>query len=379
MRSTAVVSQLSVCWYPIPVICLVLVFSACSDGNEPVGPVAQAVPTPTGAPAVPTSAQVPPPPTPIPLPKTPPPAPRPTAAAAPTTPPAMPTIDPTNVPTPAATLLPEPTPTHPAIPTVIAPPDSPAELSIAQVSLDPQDIPAYDRDDWKHWTDVDGDCQDARQEVLIAESVTPVEFTDAKQCRVASGEWIGPFTGERFTDPGDLDVDHMVPLANAHRSGASGWPVDRREDYANHLAYGGHLIAVKAGANRSKGSRSPEEWMPPDQSYWCQYAIDWIVIKDTWRLTSTQHEVSTLEEMLVTCDSPPVLTIVAVAPSLEPGDPTPTAVAIPIPSSARVYLSCGEAETSGEDRVQGGNGDGRGFLKAMVPSARDGDGVVCEE
>ena len=191
----------------------------------------------------------------------------------------------------------------------------------------------------------------------------------------------GPFTGESFTDPGDLDVDHMVPLANAHRSGASGWPADLKEDYANDLIYDGHLIAVKAGANRSKGARGPEEWMPPDQTYWCQYAIDWIVIKDTWSLTATQPEVSALEDILETCDSPPVLTIVAVTPSLEPGNPTATAVAIPTPSSARVFSNCDEAEAAGEVRIQGDNGDGRGFPKSMVPSARDGDsdGVVCEK
>ena len=246
---------------------------------------------------------------------------------------------------------------------------------------DPQVTQTYDRDDWKHWSDADGDCQDARQEVLIAESVTPVEFTDAEQCRVASGEWIGPFTGESFTDPGDLDVDHMVPLANAHRSGASGWPADLKEDYANDLIYDGHLIAVKAGANRSKGARGPEEWMPPDQSYWCQYAIDWIVIKDAWGLSATQPEVSALEDMLDTCDSPPVLTVIAVTLSLESGNPTATAVAIPTPSSARVYSNCDEAATAGEDRIPGGKGDGRGFPKVMVPSARDGDGdgVVCEK
>ena len=56
--------------------------------------------------------------------------------------------------------------------------------------------------------------------------------------------------------------------------------------------------------------------------------------------------------------------------------PTPDAN----PSEAVVYASCEEAEAAGEFRVQGISGSGRGFRKAMVPSARDGDGdgVVCE-
>ena len=45
-----------------------------------------------------------------------------------------------------------------------------------------------------------------------------------------------------------------------------------------------------------------------------------------------------------------------------------------------MYGSCEDAEAAGEQRVQGSRGRGRGFPKAMVPSARDGDGdgVVCE-
>ena len=42
-----------------------------------------------------------------------------------------------------------------------------------------------------------------------------------------------------------------------------------------------------------------------------------------------------------------------------------------------VYGSCEEAESAGEQRVQGSQGGGQGFPKAMAPSARDGDGGWC--
>ena len=227
-----------------------------------------------------------------------------------------------------------------------------------------------------------------------------MEYEDSDQCRVAEGEWDGPYTGEQFTDPSDLDVDHMVPLANAHRSGGWLWSESRRREYANDLSYEGHLIAVQNSANRAKGADGPEEWRPPDRSYWCQYAIDWITIKNTWKLTATEAEAASLLEMLNTCTPQRTLTTVkseVPRPDAIPTTPasvtqpiaTPTApptsvtrpVATPVstPEPGEFYGSCEDAEAAGETRVLGSAGDGWGFPKSLVPSARDGDGVVCEE
>ena len=276
----------------------------------------------------------------------------------------------------------------------------------------PRDLPAYDRDEWRHWIDEDRDCQDTRQEVLIEEAVSSVEYTDSDRCRVESGEWNGPYTGETFTNPRDLDVDHMVPLANAHRSGGWAWSEDRKRQYANDLYYGGHLIAVQNSANRAKGADGPEEWRPPDEGYWCQYATDWIAIKNEWRLTATNTEAAALSDMLNTCSLPITLEVVsseASQPTLvhkvsEATAPRPTTIfsATPVanwqqdptPSSAfgsvqqpatkptefAIYDSCDEAEAAGAPYVPGSRGTGIGFPAPMVPSARDGDGdgVVCE-
>ena len=121
----------------------------------------------------------------------------------------------------------------------------------------PADLPAYDRDDWNHWTDRDSDCQDTRQEVLVAESTTEVAHRTDRRCRVVTGRWLVPYSATVVTAPGDLDVDHMAPLANARESGAWDWPAERRELYANYLEEPEHLIAVTARANRSKGARAP--------------------------------------------------------------------------------------------------------------------------
>ena len=285
---------------------------------------------------------------------------------------------PTTMPTASAT-PPQPAPTNTPEPTATATISTTTTVLRITVSSIPSNLPTYDRDDWKHWTDADGDCQDARQEVLVAESRTRPSFRTDRRCRVTSVKWLAPYTGTVVTDPGKLDIDHMVPLGNAHDSGAWRWTAQQREQYANFLGDPQHLIAVTASANRSKGARGPENWKPEDRSYWCQYATDWITIKDDWGLTATLREADALSGMLNTCANPPTLQI---SDGGTPIDPRPTnGPHYPTPTpTVRTHSSCDAAQAAGESRVQGSKGGGRGFPKWTVPSARDGDGdgVVCE-
>jgi hypothetical protein len=158
----------------------------------------------------------------------------------------------------------------------------------------------YDRDMYPTWRDEDGDCQDARQEVLIAESLQFPQMDD-RECRVVSGRWFDPYTSQTFTDPGDLDIDHMVPLAEAHRSGGDEWSAARRLNYANDLFHVDSLIAVSANANRSEGDRDPAQWLPSNQSYHCEYVRKWVVIKATWSLEMDAAEALTITDLLRGC------------------------------------------------------------------------------
>ena len=118
--------------------------------------------------------------------------------------------------------------------------------------------------------------------MLIAESEVPVTFKTERNCKVLTGQWTCPYTGEVFTNPRKLDVDHMVPLGAAHAAGGHEWDPERRKAFANELAVAHHLIAVKASANRSKGKRGPDTWLPDQRSYRCEYIEAWIDIKVTW-------------------------------------------------------------------------------------------------
>ena len=252
----------------------------------------------------------------------------------------------------------------------------PATTLVITVAAIPSDIPDYDRSDWRHWVDADGDCQDARQEVLIAESLETVTYETDRECRVETGQWWAPHLGHHLGNPSHLDVDHHVPLRNAHVSGGWTWTPAEKEEYANYLEDPAHLVAISSRHNRSKGARGPEEWAPPDNALWCEYATDWTSIKARWELTMTQVESEIVMDMLGTCENPPKVDV-RTALGKATGEHKPTAE-----PEETVYGSCEAAEDAGETLVQGSQGGGRGFPAKMVPSARDGDGdgdgVVCE-
>jgi hypothetical protein len=163
------------------------------------------------------------------------------------------------------------------------------------------DAAPYDRGDWPHWIDADGDCQDTRQEVLMAESELPVRFRDARRCVVASGRWRCPYTGRVITDPRELDVDHLVPLHEAHRAGGYAWDRQARQRFANALDDPMHLVAVDRSANRAKGDKPPQAWMPPDPAWRCTYVRAWVDVKERWALRTSPDEQAFLEAALAEC------------------------------------------------------------------------------
>jgi hypothetical protein len=153
----------------------------------------------------------------------------------------------------------------------------------------------YSREHFPHWRSAGSNC-DVRDTVLERDG------KDIKKsgCNVTGGTWVSLYDNKTVTKPTEVDIDHMVPLANAWRSGADKWDDAKRGDFANDLERP-QLLAVTASSNRSKGDQDPSQWKPPSPTYWCQYAKDWILVKSYWKLNITKEEKSALGDMLGTC------------------------------------------------------------------------------
>jgi hypothetical protein len=177
---------------------------------------------------------------------------------------------------------------------------------LSELRVRPADsMDGYSRDLFPHWSDAQeygwrlpaggtpdpGSCdaaliRDGRDEVV------------GSGCSVGSGRWFDPYTGNTYTDPLDIDIDHIVPLANAWRSGAASWDPAKRERFANVPP---DVLAVEDNANQAKGDKGPAAWKPPRRAYHCVYSKKWTNIKHQWKLSVTREEKSALKQMLSTC------------------------------------------------------------------------------
>lgn len=154
----------------------------------------------------------------------------------------------------------------------------------------------YSRDLFPHWSIVSGSC-DSRELVLQRDGTN---VTSNAACQAVSGTWESAYDGVTISSSSDVDIDHVVPLAEAWRSGASSWTTSHREEFANEQHWP-QLIAVSASSNRSKGDQDPSTWKPPVASYDCRYARMWIRVKYEYTLALQSTEKSALQEMLDGC------------------------------------------------------------------------------
>lgn len=188
------------------------------------------------------------------------------------------------------------------------------------------DGPAYDYDAYaigaeQGWPplpelrdlDSDGDCQSDRTEVLIADA----EWyeLDGSGCRVVDGEWIDPYTGERFGTDED-SIEHVVAIAEVHWAGGWSWDRERRHAFAVDIGDPSTLNVAQVDVNREKGALPPQDFAPADDALACQYGIDRVRIMTRWSLAvyDSDGERDALYDLLDRCPDGTTAPAVEVVP-----------------------------------------------------------------
>jgi hypothetical protein len=242
---------------------------------------------------------------------------------------------------------------------------------------------------FNHWIDADKDKCDTRKEVLIQEAVVAPKLSSG--CVFNGGKWISAYDGLATNDYSTLDIDHMVPLSEAWRSGAWKWSPAQREAFANDLTDPRTLVAVTASLNRQKSDQDPSTWLPPINQ--CTYVSNWIAIKVRYSLTVDTAEANALTTLVTSCNITSItafsipayantagitpITLVAPTPTVAP---TPIATvepsAAPKVKKAVKYSSCVKAKAAGVTPIiRSKNKTLYALNKALD---RDKDGVACE-
>ncbi|MFC8349555.1 HNH endonuclease family protein [Streptomyces sp. NPDC057280] len=180
----------------------------------------------------------------------------------------------------------------------------PVRDALAALTVQDEDRTGYERTKFRHWIDADRDGCSTRAEVLLEEAVVAPE--QSANCALSGGSWYSPYDDTYFTAARALDIDHLVPLAEAWDSGASAWSSGERQAYANDLDDSRALIAVSAASNRSKSDQDPATWQPPAAGYRCTYVTDWVAIKTRWNLAIDTAEQTAISEILDACPHAPI-------------------------------------------------------------------------
>ena len=169
-------------------------------------------------------------------------------------------------------------------------------MALSQIKIENENrVNKYIRSDYQHWVDSDGDRCDTRREVLERDSNLSIE-----NCFSNYGEWFSIYDGLKITDARKIDIDHVVALAEAHRSGAWRWTLDKKKKFANDLDSPWSLRPVSSVSNRYKSDKDASKYKPTHGL--CEYTYSVIITKWRWSLSIDAAEKRSLVDNLKRCE-----------------------------------------------------------------------------
>ncbi|MET9323677.1 HNH endonuclease family protein [Streptomyces sp. NPDC003038] len=177
----------------------------------------------------------------------------------------------------------------------------PIGVAVSALRVAVEDRTGYQRTSFRHWNAGanPSDGCNTRAEVLIAEAVQAPEVGPG--CTLTGGVWWSYYDERPVKLARALDIDYMVPLAEAWDSGASAWTAARREAYANDLGQATSLVAVTARSNRQKADQDPAQWLPSSAEALCRYGAEWTATKLRWGLAVDELERDRLWDIAAGC------------------------------------------------------------------------------
>jgi hypothetical protein len=170
-----------------------------------------------------------------------------------------------------------------------------ARSYLSQLTVATENRTGYSRDLFPHWITISGTCN-TRETVLKRDGTNVV--TDSS-CAATSGSWYSPYDGATWTAASDLDIDHLVPLAEAWDSGARLWTTAQRQAYANDLGDYRTLVGVTDTVNQAKGDQDIAEWLPTYDR--CRYLREYVAVKIRWRLSVNSAEKNAMQNLAAGC------------------------------------------------------------------------------
>ncbi len=240
----------------------------------------------------------------------------------------------------------------------------------------------YNRSEFPHWDDEDGDGMNTRLEILSLEKVDEIGWYSRWD-----GEW---YAGEGGLSAPRFDIDHIVSLKEAWQSGADEWSASDRDTFADDML---NLTAVTASSNRSKGAKDASEWLPPEPSGQCYLSIRVIQVKTKWNLSVNQDEYNTLKKLTESC-GPEIPSIPSPPPELTFTSPTTIPTTLPAQPNSGYGRQFYQTADGSDIDIYDANGNGDINCGELPSAAKpvivislgsdpyrldgDGDGIGCE-
>jgi hypothetical protein len=159
----------------------------------------------------------------------------------------------------------------------------------------------YSRAQFPHWSDLDRNGCDARNDILKRDLTEVVFKVGTRDCKVLSGVLLDPFSNKVLTFTSiksAVDIDHVVALSNAWQTGAAYFDRNIRSQIANDQL---NLLAVDAKLNRQKGDGDAATWLPPNKAFRCEYVSRQVSVKAKYSLWVTSPEKEAILRVLSNC------------------------------------------------------------------------------